>query len=182
MKFIRYFLIPGILAATTFSLAAQTTTTPPATGDRPQSRGPGIMQGPGAGFALGGPVGALTEQQRASYETALNNVRGRLNELQAQLRAARQDFLVASIGQKFDENLLRQKALVAARIEAEMAVLRAKAMSQVAPPLSAEQIEKIKAGQPGPVQQLRRQQLERPAQHTPASGTNQDANGLPPKK
>jgi Spy/CpxP family protein refolding chaperone len=140
------------------------------------------MQGPNAGFALGGPVGALTEQQRASYQTALNNLRGQMAELQAKLRAARQDFLVASLDQKFDENVLREKAFAAARVEAELAVLRAKAMSQVQPPLTPEQIQKIKAGQAGPVQPLRRQQFERAPQHAPASGTNQDANGLPPKK
>jgi len=144
---------------------------------------PAIAQGPSiGGIALGGPVGVLTDQQRASYEAALNNERGRMLELQAGLRAARQDFVVTSVDQKFDENLLRQKALAAARFEAEMAVLRAKAMSQVQPPLTPEQIEKIKTGQPGPVRPLGRQQFERPAQRQPLAGTNQDVNGLPPKK
>ena len=171
--------LPAVLGATPFGLTAQTTTaTVPA---RPPTA-PGIMQAPNTGFALGGPVGVLTEQQRASYDTALNSVRSQMADLQAKLRAARQDFLVTSLDQKFNEDVLRQKALAAARIEAEMAVLRAKAMSQVQPPLSAEQIAKIKAGQPGPIQPLRRQQLERAQPQAPTSGTNQDANGLPPKK
>ena len=144
---------------------------------------PAIAQGASVGgIALGGPVGVLTDPQRASYETALTNERGRMLELQAKLRAARQDFLVTSLDQKFDENVLRQKAFVAARFEAEMAVIRAKAMSQVQPPLTPEQIEKIKAGQPGPVRPLGRQQIERPVQRQPPTGTNQDVNGLPPKR
>jgi hypothetical protein len=62
-----------------------------------------------------------------------------------------------------------------------MAVIRAKVFSQVQPPLSPEQIEKIKAGQPGRIRPMG-QQIERPAPHAPSPGTNQDANGLPPKK
>jgi Spy/CpxP family protein refolding chaperone len=186
MKFsrsIHNLLVPGILAAATLSLAAQTTTAPQTAPHRPANAGGGGQGAGASGFALGGPVGALTDQQRASYEAALNRVRGNLNELQTQLRAARQDFVVTSLDQKFDENVLRQKALVAAKIEAEMAVLRAKAMSQVQPPLTPEQIEKVKGAQPGQMQQLRRQQMERQGQHAPASGnTNQDATGLPPKK
>jgi Spy/CpxP family protein refolding chaperone len=185
MKFSRCLcclLVPGILAAASFTLTAQTTGAPESATRVQPPKTPGIMQNPNAGFAVGGPVGMLTEPQRASYETALNSVRGQMAELQAKLRTARQDFLVTSLDQKFDENVLRQKAFAAARCEAELAVLRAKALSQIQPPLTAEQIEKIKAGQPGPVQPLRRQQPERPAQHAPTSGTNQDANGLPPKK
>ena len=127
-------------------------------------------------------MGVLTDEQRASYEAALNKEHGLMVELQNRLRVARQDFVEASVGQAFDENLLRQKAIAATRLEAEMAVLRARALSQVQPPLTQEQIQKIKANQPGPVRPFRQgggvnQRL--PA--TPAS-TNQDANGLPPKK
>ena len=82
MKFSRCIcclLVSGILAAASFTLTAQTTG---ATEPAKPSKAPGIMQGPNAGFALGGPVGVLTEQQRASYETALNNERGQMAELQ----------------------------------------------------------------------------------------------------
>ena len=143
----------------------------------------GIVSTGAQGYALGGPVGVLTDQQRTSYEAAIARQRGRMMELQSQLRTARQDFVVASVDQKFDENALRQKAMAAYRIEAEMAVLRAKAMSEVQPPLTPEQIEKIKAGQPGQVRPLRpRQQLENAAPRNPSVSTNADPNGLPPKK
>jgi Spy/CpxP family protein refolding chaperone len=183
MKFSRLvsrFLIPGALIAVSFVSSAQQTNAPA----RPRQRPPGIMENPGInGFALGGPVGVLTDEQRTSYETALNRQRGLMVELQAKLRAARQDFVETSVDQKFDENVLLQKAMVAAHIEAEMAVLRARAMSEVQPPLTAEQIQKIKTGQPGQVRPLR--QGERPFQRPgPATivGTNLDVNGLPPKK
>ena len=182
-RLIRCLLVPTILAVVPLTLPAQTTNAPAPDARVQPARPPSIMQNAAVtGFALGGPVGVLTDQQRASYEVALKNERGRMLELQEKLRAARQDFVATSVDQKFDENVLRQKAFAAYRFEAEMAVLRAKAMSQVQPPLTPEQIEKIKTGQPGPIRPLGRQQLERPPQRAPAGGTNQDANGLPPKK
>ena len=135
-----------------------------------------------AGFALGGPVAVLTEQQWASYMAAMKNEHARLAELQAKVLAARQDMLVASVTGKFDENVIREKALAAARIEAEMAVIRAKVFSQVQPPLTPEQVERVKAGRPGQIHPMGQRQFERPAQNASAGGTNQDANGLPPKK
>jgi len=178
-RFISCFLIPGVLLASSFASNAQQTNAV----QRPRQRPPGI-ENPGInGFALGGPVGVLTDEQRASYEAALKKERGLMMELQAKLREARQEFVAASVDQKFDENTLRQKAIAATRLEAEMAVLRAKAMSEVQPPLTPEQIQRIKTGQPGPVRPLR--QGERPFQRpSPATvvGTNMDVNGLPPKK
>ena len=172
-------ILPAILAAAPLTLTAQTTNAPgPA---RPQ-RAPGIMQGPNGGFALGALFSVMTEPQRASYEAAINNERGQMAGLQAQLRAAGQDFLAASLDQKFDENVLRQKALAASRFEAELAVLRAKAMSKIQPPLTPEQIEKIKGAPAGQVQPFRRPPLERALQRPSTGSTNQDANGLPPKK
>jgi hypothetical protein len=50
----------------------------------------------------------------------------------------------AGLVQKFDEDALRQKALEAGRLDAELTVLRAKALSKMKPPLSPEQIEKLK--------------------------------------
>jgi len=172
---------PAILLAVPLAVAAQQAETAPARPQRPGGNGQLGAQG----FALGGPVGVLTDEQRASYLAAMNKQGARIMELQAQLRVAQQNFVTASVEQKFDENAMREKAMAAYRIDAEIAVLKAKAMSEVQPPLTAEQIQKIKTGQPGPMRPLRPQQqrqLERPApQNSPAS-TNQDVNGLPPKK
>jgi Spy/CpxP family protein refolding chaperone len=168
-------LVAGVLMTAALAATAQPGNTP---SPRPAQR-PNLAQNSAvSGYALGGPVGVLTEEQRASYEAALNRERPLMLDLQKKLRAARQDFLEASVDQKYDENLLRQKALIAARIEAEMALVRAKAMSEVKPPLTPEQIQKIKAGQPGPIRPMH-QEIRPP---TAVVNTNRDANGLPPKK
>jgi Spy/CpxP family protein refolding chaperone len=171
-------LVLGFLAIP-LAVAAQQTNAPA----RPQ-RPSGNPQANLNGYALGGPVGVLTDQQRASYEAALGRQRELMIRLQGELRAAREDFVAASVDQKFDENVMRQKAMAAYRLEAEMAVIRARAISEVQPPLTPEQIEKIKANQPGPVRPFRpgqQRQLEQAAPRAQGS-TNQDANGLPPKK
>ena len=172
-------LILCILFAASASLKAQQTNAPA----RPIAHSQGANGGQGvAGFAIGGPVGVLNDQQRASYESIMNGQRGRLAELQSRLRAARQDLVATSVDQKFDENVIRQKALMVARIDAEMMVLRVRVFSQVQPPLTPEQIEKIKAGEPGAIHPVGQSQLERaPHRQTPA-GTNANDNGLPPKK
>ena len=128
-----------------------------------------------SGIAIGGPVGAMTDAQRASYQASLRAMHGQMAELEAKLRAAREDVLNTTLTTKFDENVIREKALAAARIEAELAVIRAKALSQVQPPLTAEQIEKIKSGRPGPM---------RPVDHSPRRGASVNTNdtGLPPKQ
>jgi Spy/CpxP family protein refolding chaperone len=129
------------------------------------------------GIAIGGPVGVMTDEQRASYQTTLRAMHGQIAELDAKLRAARQDVLDTTLTTKFDENVIREKAFAAARIEAELAVIRAKALSQVQPPLSAEQIEKIKNGRPGPMHPIE----HAPRREAPPE-TNNDKNGLPPKQ
>lgn len=173
-------LTPVLLLAMPLGVAAQQAES--ASPARPQRPG-GNPQLGAQGFALGGPVGVLTDEQRASYMAAMNRQRARMIELQAQLRVAQENFVAASVEQKFDENAMREKAMAAYRIDAEIAVLKAKAMSEVQPPLTAEQIEKIKTGQAGPMRPLRpRQQLQNPSAHAPAANTNQDVNGLPPKK
>jgi len=171
------FIIFGIALAAPFALNAQEANAP---AQRPPQKG--IQSTPPiAGFALGGPVGVLTDQQRASYLAAMKSEHAKLAQLQAEVLAARQDMLVTSVTGKFDENVIREKAMAAARLEAEMAVIRAKVFSQVQPPLTPEQVERIKAGKPGQVHPMGKQ-FEHPAQHAPLAGTNLDANGLPPKK
>jgi Spy/CpxP family protein refolding chaperone len=170
---------PALMLAIPLAVAAQQAAPPRA--QRPGGNPQMNVQG----AALGGPVGVLDNQQRASYFAALNRERAQMLELEAQMRAAREDFVAASVDQKFDETVLRQKAMAAYRCDAELAVLRAKALSQVQPPLTPEQIEKIKTGQPGPVRPLRPQQqrqLERAAPAASSGNTNTDINGLPPKK
>lgn len=167
----------GLLVAAATTLPAQSTNTSPVPIIRPTS------PGNAAGYAVGGPVGVLDEQQRLSYQNNMKEIRPKIMELESKLRAARQDLLDTSVTTKFDENVIREKAFAAAKIEAEMTVLRVKAFSEVQPPLTADQVQKIKASQqPAPTRPMIRPDVERPLVHPTPSGTNHDANGLPPKQ
>jgi Spy/CpxP family protein refolding chaperone len=186
-RFITPCFVACILFATESALRADATNAP----TQPELERPHHLLAPTgltanqpgiAGIAIGGPVGVLTDQQRTSYENALEAMRGRFLELNAKLRAARQDFLNTSVTVKFDENLIRQKALAAAQIEADLAVIRIKALSEVQPPLSPEQIEKIKSGRPGPMRQFGRPGFDRQRRQESPAVTNGDVNGLPPKQ
>jgi Spy/CpxP family protein refolding chaperone len=89
--------------------------------------------------------GILTEEQRASLREAMEGQREKMRELEEKTRTARQGLLTAGLTEKFDEEAVRQKALNAAKFEAEITVLRARAFSKMRPPLSPEQIEKLKS-------------------------------------
>jgi len=86
----------------------------------------------------------LTDEQRASLREAMDTLREKTNPLEGKLFQARKQLFEASLSPKFDEDSMRDKALQAAKLEAELTVLRAKAFSQVRPPLSQEQVEKVK--------------------------------------
>ena len=126
------------------------------------------------GFARFAEV--LTEEQRTSLREAMVAQRADLRALQEKLRGARLDLFTASVAGKFDEELVRQKAMALARLEVDMSVLRAKALSQMRPPLTAAQIDQIKNAVPPNTRegkpQLRRHRPELP----------RDENGLPPKE
>jgi Spy/CpxP family protein refolding chaperone len=79
-----------------------------------------------------------------SLREAMNANREQTLQLDEQLRNAHEALFEASVAPKFDEDALRQKAMAAAKLEAERNVLLAKAFSQMKPPLSAEQMAKIR--------------------------------------
>jgi len=85
----------------------------------------------------------LTEDQRESMRSIMASQRDEMRGIQEKMRVARKELLTASLAGKFDEEIVRAKALAVAKLEADLTVLRAKAMSQVQPPLSDEQIEQI---------------------------------------
>jgi Spy/CpxP family protein refolding chaperone len=110
-------------------------------GERPQFRGPRAGQ-PG-GFA---PMfeRVLTDEQRASFREAMESQGNKLRELNEKLHAARREAFESSVAEAFKEKTVRQNAMAVAKLEAEMTVLRARALSQVKPALSAEQIERLR--------------------------------------
>jgi len=121
---------------------------------------------------------SLTDEQRASFRSAMAGQRDQVRDLESQIAAARRDLLEASLAAKFDEAAVRQKAAAAADLEVDLNVLRAKAFSQIQPPLSADQLAKIRSAEPptasDTVQPARRRR--------PAPANTGDENGLPPKQ
>lgn len=143
----------------------------------------------GQGFFMAGlgPLGnALTDAQRASFRQAMQAQREKVRDLEAQLREARGKLLVLGLDGKFDEAVVRKQATSVAVLEAEMSVVRARALSQVQPPLAPEQIEKIKNGFAIAPQRngFRAEDRMQPRieRRQSLTTTNRDANDLPSKQ
>ena len=179
-RFTGFFAACTLLAAQSASLAAETNA-PAAVQPDVHTAMPDVrtIHLPAtAGMAIGGLYNVMTEQQRTSYQEAMRDIRPQFLQLDSQLRAARRDLFDTSVSTKFDEAVVRQKAQAVANIEAEITVLRVKALSQVQPPMTPGQIEQIKAEQAAPVRPF-----QRPLQSgTGAPSANHDPNGLPPKQ
>ena len=151
--------------------------------NRPVDRRP-PAGGPARPMDGAAPVlGVLTEEQRASFERAMQAHREQSRELNARLREARRELMLAGVDGKFDEAAVRKQALAVANLEAELAVQRARAFSQIQPPLTHEQIQRIRSATPaergaGPGARP----AERPARRRILSDANRDENNLPPKR
>ena len=91
----------------------------------------------------------LTDEQRQSLRAALESQRGKIPALEEKMRASRRALLDAAVGGKFDENLVRQNAEASARAESELTVIYVRALSEMKPPLSAQQLQQLKNFQPG---------------------------------
>jgi Spy/CpxP family protein refolding chaperone len=86
----------------------------------------------------------LTDEQRQSLRLIIIAERAQLQPLEKELRSSRQA-IVGQIGSgTFDENAVRQEAAQYAQAEADLTVLFAKALSQMEPPLSTNQIQQLK--------------------------------------
>lgn len=91
-----------------------------------------------------GFIRVLTEEQRNSFREAMADQRDKSHEIEEKLRDARKEVVAAGLVETFNEAKVREKALEVGKREAELAVIRARALSKVKPPLSADQIEQIK--------------------------------------
>jgi Spy/CpxP family protein refolding chaperone len=142
--------LPAIMVAT-LMIGLLTAFAQPAPGEKPENR-PAPQRGAAFSDRIMGPAqrddfGAyrvLTEEQRVSFREALEAQHDQTRALEEKLRTARKEVVAAGLTEKFDEDAVRQKALEAGKLEAELAVLRAKTLSKIKPPLSAEQIERLK--------------------------------------
>jgi Spy/CpxP family protein refolding chaperone len=120
-------------------------------------------------------LSVLTEEQRTSMREAMAADREKIRELEGKIRDSRKELFELGLREKFDEAAVREKAAAVANLDAEMTVLRVKAISKIRPPLTAEQIDKIKSADPGnpdsqPDPPRRRRDIPR------------DENGLPLKE
>lgn len=97
--------------------------------------------GQGSGMNLVDRI--LTDDQRDSIRKSLEANREKTRTSMEKIRDARKALNQAALGEEFKENVVRAKALEIATMEAELTVMRLKALSEVQPALSTEQLEKI---------------------------------------
>jgi len=126
-------------------------------------------------FAQERLLSILTEEQRASLREITAGQWTKVRESEEKAREARRAMYEAALVDKFDEETVRQKAMAVAKLDAEVTVLRLKALSQVRPPLSAEQLQKLSAASMSPDQSGN----ETPRRRRP--DIPRDENGLPPR-
>jgi Spy/CpxP family protein refolding chaperone len=122
-----------------------------------QAQAPGLRQqnfGAGAGDRFFPSLNrVLTDDQRKSFRAIIEPQFAKIQPLQEKARESRKALLDEIAGGKFDEAAARQSAEESAKADAELTVIFAKALSQMQPPLSAQQIEQMKNFQPGQGQQ-----------------------------
>jgi len=148
----------------------------PLAGDRPPARFQGQGgYGPRVGGSFERIFAILTEEQRASFRQAMENQREAVRELEQKSAEARRELMEAALVDKFDEGNVRQKLNALMKVDADLTMVRIKALSKMEPALTAEQLEKLwNAMQPegagAPNSRKRRPDAPR------------DENGLPLKK
>ena len=134
---------------------------------------PGMAAGGGAGRLLT----VLTPEQRQSLREANEENRDQTRDLQEKLREARKAVAEASFAGEFNEAALREKLEAAAKLDTELAIIRARALSQIDPPLSPEQLEQIKNPPPA----VDRRPGNQPGQFQPPPPGGQPLpNSVPP--
>lgn len=172
-----------VSGATNFTANSQPAHPPANTNHPAPPPGQGVFI---AGFGAIGNI--LTEEQRVSFRQQMESQREPLRGIEMKLRDARAKALNAALERPINENAVRESAMAVASLEAEMSVIRAKAFAQIQPPLSPEQIEKIKsrvAGAPGrpALRNLEHERAQpRPERRHNLTSTNRDENDLPPKQ
>lgn len=148
---------------------------------------PVAPQSGGVASRLDGPdrviINLLTEEQRDSFRQAVRVQRQPVRELEIKLLEARKELIGVSASPPLDEKAVRAQATVVGNLEIELAVLRAKVLSQIKPPLSAGQIEKIKMLSGGMDLPVRARAMNGPASIKPTERSSpRDENDLPVTK
>jgi Spy/CpxP family protein refolding chaperone len=175
-------IIPCLCAALAFSGATELKLNSQVTESSAQKSAdrPAPALGAQGMFMAGlGPIASvLTDAQRASFRQAMEAHHESLRPIETRLRDARKKMIESELAVPFDESAVRAQALAVATIEAEFSVIRARALSEVQPPLSQEQITKIKNGAAAPLRNADGFRTGGERKHHLTS-TNRDENDLP---
>jgi Spy/CpxP family protein refolding chaperone len=139
-------LVTGLLSSLVV-IAADPIPTPPAgagtvppAGGGQGGRGGGNQPGGRGGF--GGGFN-LDEKQRELLREASTKNTDELKKLQDKLTVAQKELMQAILAEKYDEKVVQEKADAVSKIQTEMLMLRAKALSTLAPTLKPEQRESL---------------------------------------
>ena len=123
----------------------------------------------------------LTDDQRQSFRAIVEAQSSAIRPLEEKMRATRKVLLEEIAGGKFDETSARQSAEESAKAEADLTVIFAKALSQLQPPLSAQQIAQMKNFKPGQYQSqfAAQAEVEPPPKMDLVPALPRDSNDLP---
>lgn len=153
-------LTAAALGSVWIATAQTNTAAPPPQRPPPQTefrRGAGPMpEAAGLGLQVGR---VLNDDQRASLRDIMQAQQEKMRELQKNMREARKALVEASLAEKPDEAAIRKQAEAIGKAESEIAILRAKVLSEIKPSLTSEQREKLK--NPLPLE-LRQDRSDRP--------------------
>lgn len=127
----------------------------------------------------GGPMGVLSEEQRASYQKNMADTRAEQMEINAKLQATQREITEMMYSLKVDENQIRQKMMEEANIQADIVILRAKAFANIQPPLTEEEFAKFKEAMTAPRPMMRPMPPQTPP---PPAATNHTDMGVQPKQ
>jgi Spy/CpxP family protein refolding chaperone len=100
----------------------------------------------------------LTDAQRQSLQQIMAPQRDQVRSLAEKMRASRDALFNQAASGNFNEGTVREYAEQSARAEADLMVMYARALSQMQPPLSAQQIAQIKNYQGGRFAKVRKEE------------------------
>jgi Spy/CpxP family protein refolding chaperone len=112
-----------------------------------------VAQAPGGGGG-GGGMGVLTQDQRAKLRESMQASQADLTALNQKLVAAQKDALNAALAKNADEKTIRAKVEVVAKIQTDIAMLRFKAVKEIASTITDEQKTQMQERPSGPYNML----------------------------
>jgi Spy/CpxP family protein refolding chaperone len=89
--------------------------------------------------AGGRPAPVLTDDQRTKLREAMQGSQAEMTQLGEKLAAAQKEALKAALAKDADEKTVRAKVEAVAKIQTDIAILRLKAVKEIAPTLTDEQ-------------------------------------------